>query len=116
MKPRVLREVDMKASRAGLLFSCAVVAMACASSPAYAQVKDIIVTAQKRTQSDKDVPISLQVVSGNDLQNNQIADTEQLAVVFWIGWEGAVLRAKLERSAKPLEVFAGFFFASLAAG
>ncbi|WP_341646198.1 acrylate utilization transcriptional regulator AcuR [Thauera sp. SDU_THAU2] len=44
------------------------------------------------------------------------ADTEQLAVVFWIGWEGAVLRAKLERSATPLEVFAGFFFASLAAG
>lgn len=44
------------------------------------------------------------------------ADTEQLAAVFWIGWEGAVLRAKLERSAKPLEVFAGFFFAGLAAG
>ena len=44
------------------------------------------------------------------------ADVAQLAAVFWIGWEGAVLRAKLERSARPLEVFAGFFFASLAAG
>lgn len=41
------------------------------------------------------------------------ADTAQLAAVFWIGWEGAVLRAKLERSARPLEVFAGFFFAGL---
>ena len=41
------------------------------------------------------------------------ADTAQLAEFFWIGWEGAVLRAKLERSAKPLETFAGLFFASL---
>lgn len=44
------------------------------------------------------------------------ADAERLAVVFWIGWEGAVLRAKLERSAKPLELFADFFFASLLTG
>lgn len=44
------------------------------------------------------------------------ADTDQLAACFWIGWEGAVLRAKLERSATPLEVFAGFFFASLPKG
>lgn len=41
------------------------------------------------------------------------ADTAQLAAVFWIGWEGAVLRAKLERSAQPLDTFADFFFASL---
>jgi TetR/AcrR family transcriptional repressor of nem operon len=41
------------------------------------------------------------------------ADTAQLAAFFWIGWEGAVLRAKLERSAQPLETFAGLFFASL---
>lgn len=43
------------------------------------------------------------------------ADTAQLAAFFWIGWEGAVLRAKLERSAKPLEIFSGLFFAGLAA-
>lgn len=30
------------------------------------------------------------------------ADCAQLARSFWIGWEGAVLRAKLERSAVPL--------------
>lgn len=41
------------------------------------------------------------------------ADAKQLAAFFWIGWEGAVLRAKLERSAAPLDVFAGIFFASL---
>ena len=41
------------------------------------------------------------------------ADAAQLAAFFWIGWEGAVLRAKLERNAQPLEIFAGLFFASL---
>ncbi|QTQ35509.1 Transcriptional regulator, TetR family [Aromatoleum petrolei] len=44
------------------------------------------------------------------------ADTARLAAFFWIGWEGAVLRAKLERSARPLEVFAQFFFAGLPKG
>lgn len=41
------------------------------------------------------------------------SDCAQLAVVFWIGWEGAVLRAKLERSAKPLEAFSEFFLAGI---
>lgn len=41
------------------------------------------------------------------------ADAGQLATVFWIGWEGAVMRAKLEQSVKPLELFASYFFASL---
>lgn len=39
---------------------------------------------------------------------------DQVAAFFWIGWEGAVLRAKLERSAAPLDVFARYFFAGLA--
>ena len=38
-------------------------------------------------------------------------DAQQVAAFFWIGWEGAVLRAKLERSAAPLELFSQFFFA-----
>ena len=42
-------------------------------------------------------------------------DTRQLAAVFWIGWEGAVLRAKLEQSPAPLDLFADFFFAGLQA-
>jgi TetR/AcrR family transcriptional regulator, transcriptional repressor for nem operon len=44
------------------------------------------------------------------------ADCEQFAAFFWIGWEGAVLRAKLEQSAEPLEVFARGFFAGLPPG
>jgi len=41
------------------------------------------------------------------------AKPNQLAEFFWIGWEGAVLRAKLEQSAAPLELFATSFFVSL---
>jgi TetR/AcrR family transcriptional regulator, transcriptional repressor for nem operon len=40
-------------------------------------------------------------------------DCERLACVFWIGWEGAVLRAKLERSPEPLEAFGEFFIAGI---
>lgn len=48
-------------------------------------------------------------------QLSKKADCAQLATSFWIGWEGAVLRAKLERSAQPLAVFAHFFVAALPA-
>jgi TetR/AcrR family transcriptional repressor of nem operon len=41
------------------------------------------------------------------------ADPAQLAAFFWIGWEGAVLRAKLERNAGPLRLFAQSFLAGL---
>lgn len=40
-------------------------------------------------------------------------DVRQLAAFFWIGWEGAVLRAKLEKSVTPLDIFTRFFFAGL---
>lgn len=33
------------------------------------------------------------------------ADVDRLAEAFWIGWEGAVMRARLERSVRPMEVF-----------
>ena len=36
-------------------------------------------------------------------------DPDSLAAFFWIGWEGAVLRAKLERKAEPLRQFADGF-------
>lgn len=39
---------------------------------------------------------------------------KQAAYVFWIGWEGAVLRAKLERNTNALKEFSIFFLASLA--
>lgn len=38
------------------------------------------------------------------------ADAMALSRFFWIGWEGALLRAKLTRNAEPLDQFADLFF------
>ncbi len=40
-------------------------------------------------------------------------DCKALAEFFWIGWEGAVLRAKLDGGPGPLRVFANGFFSML---
>lgn len=40
-------------------------------------------------------------------------DCARKAETFWIGWEGAVLRAKLERSGRPMEAYGEDFLASL---
>lgn len=40
-------------------------------------------------------------------------DCAALAQFFWIGWEGAVLRAKLSQSPDPLDVYAEGFFTLL---
>lgn len=41
------------------------------------------------------------------------ADPDQLAAVFWIGWEGAILRSKLTQSVEPIRLFADFFFQAI---
>ena len=41
------------------------------------------------------------------------SDCQQLAASFWIGWEGAILRAKLDRAPDALDLFTDFFFAAL---
>lgn len=41
------------------------------------------------------------------------ADCQQLAATFWIGWEGAILRAKLEGTPDALDFFADFYLAGL---
>ena len=43
------------------------------------------------------------------------SDAVALSRFFWIGWEGAVLRAKLTRNAKPLDQFADLYFHMLKA-
>jgi TetR/AcrR family transcriptional regulator, transcriptional repressor for nem operon len=45
---------------------------------------------------------------GGELSDD--ADPEGLARFFWIGWEGAILRSKLMRSAQPLDHFAQVYF------
>lgn len=41
------------------------------------------------------------------------ADCDELAAYFWIGWEGAVLRARLVRSPAPLDTFYAGFLAGV---
>ncbi|QHJ13950.1 Transcriptional regulator AcuR [Paraglaciecola mesophila] len=41
------------------------------------------------------------------------ADCHALAEYFWIGWEGAVSRAKLTQSDKPLRLFLQYFLLTL---
>ena len=41
------------------------------------------------------------------------AEVNKLAEVFWIGWEGAVMRARLERSSRPLDIFMESYLAQL---
>lgn len=41
------------------------------------------------------------------------ANCEQLAAYFWIGWEGAILRAKLVRNSAPMHLFAEIYFDNL---
>lgn len=43
-------------------------------------------------------------------------DCAALAEYFWIGWEGAVLRAKLTRNRSPLEKFLAVFLATARGG
>ncbi len=44
---------------------------------------------------------------------SEIADCDLLAEYFWIGWEGAVSRAKLVQSTKPLDNFYQYFISGL---
>lgn len=52
-------------------------------------------------------------VAGGELAPG--TDAMALSRFFWIGWEGAVLRAKLTRSAEPLDQFADLFFSRVLA-
>lgn len=43
----------------------------------------------------------------------EATDSAQLSAFFWIGWEGAILRARLTRSSTPMQVFYQGFMNSL---
>ena len=54
----------------------------------------------------------LQAIDAGELPAQ--SDARALSRFFWIGWEGAVLRAKLTRNAEPLDQFADLFFQLIA--
>lgn len=71
-----------------------------------AQLVDVLRDWEARTERCLEVAQAAGAISKE-------ADCAQLAAFFWIGWEGAVLRAKLEQSPQPLRVFAEQFVAGL---
>lgn len=42
------------------------------------------------------------------------SDTNALSRFFWIGWEGAILRAKLTRDLSPIDHFTDLYFSKIA--
>jgi TetR/AcrR family transcriptional regulator, transcriptional repressor for nem operon len=50
-----------------------------------------------------------------DGEVRKATDCAEWAAFLWTGWEGAVLRAKLERKAAPLQMFARLFRQSIGA-
>jgi TetR/AcrR family transcriptional repressor of nem operon len=69
------------------------------------ELESILLDWQKRLA----VCLSLAVQQG---QIPSDSDCDELAAFFWIGWEGAVLRAKLTQDISPLDTF----FRGFAAG
>ncbi|MDT7835099.1 acrylate utilization transcriptional regulator AcuR [Aquabacterium sp. OR-4] len=72
-----------------------------------AQLEQVFVDWQQRTAC------LAEAQAGGDIGPQH--DAPALARFFWIGWEGAVLRAKLQQAADPLDDYAAGFFALLAA-
>ncbi|MEL6686726.1 MAG: TonB-dependent receptor [Pseudomonadota bacterium] len=64
-----------------LLLSTAVAALAGLSSPAFAQIDEIIVTAEKRSESVQDVSASITALDGALLDANGITDVTRLELV-----------------------------------
>ena len=52
------------------------------SAPAFAQIEEIIVTAQKREESLQDVPITVNVLIGDQLDRFNITQSDDLEMVF----------------------------------
>lgn len=70
------------------------------------QLEAVLITWEQRVEGC----LQLAIEAG-ELEAN--SDAAAISRFFWIGWEGAVLRAKLTRNAEPLDQFAGMFFAML---
>lgn len=72
--------------------------------------------AARLTQIFEDWQDRLALCLDDAKQNREIdnaANTAELAQYFWMGWEGAVMRARLVRSDAPLLLFSHLFFSNL---
>lgn len=60
-------------------FALAFLAIHCAAAQAQAVLEEVVVTAQKREQSQQDVPISVSALSGEQLQTQNLVELETLS-------------------------------------
>ena len=58
---------------------CMVVVVASLATNAGAQIEEIVVTAQKRTESIQEVPLSITVLTGEDIEARGLYDAQELA-------------------------------------
>lgn len=70
------------------------------------QLTDVLLGWQRRTAT-----VLEQAKAAGEIDAS--IDCVEWAAYLWTGWEGAVLRAKLERSATPLRMFAKIFLDSI---
>ena len=71
-----------------------------------AQIRQVFLNWQQKLQH-----CLLQARNANQISAD--SDCQYLSEVFWSGWEGAVLRAKLEQDAAPLRAFSEFYFSAI---
>ena len=69
-------------SKPGLLAAAITAAISVGPASAWAQLEEVIVTAQKRSESMQDVPIAMNAVVGEKLDSLGIQDTDDLMKLF----------------------------------
>ncbi len=71
--------IKMNAITLGLLIATNPAVAAQSEEQSASGLEVIMVTAQKRTQSVKEVPLSITAISGSELQDKNISDSEELS-------------------------------------
>jgi TetR/AcrR family transcriptional repressor of nem operon len=71
------------------------------------QLEDVLVSWETRVTACLEEALRIGEIAPDN-------DAHALSRFFWIGWEGAILRAKLTRSLAPIDHFAGIYFSRVA--
>ncbi|TDM06774.1 MAG: TetR family transcriptional regulator [Ideonella sp. MAG2] len=71
------------------------------------QLEAVLVSWENRVEACLEEAIQVGEIAPNN-------NAKALSQFFWIGWEGAILRAKLTRSLQPIDQFVGLYFSKVA--
>lgn len=73
------------------------------------RIKELVKSWEASTTTALEEAVKLGEIPAN-------SNVPMLSKFFWIGWEGAILWSKLERSSSPIDSFAEGYFLALSAG